>query len=427
MSRGPGKSRLTAIAGSSDLRGKIIRISEIKMQSQQPEQVKWDETAPPAVLYVDDEPQSIKYFARAFERDFRVLTAANADAAEELLASGSDQVGVLITDQRMPLKTGVQLLDRVKALYPDIVRILTTAYADLDDAVAAVNRGEIFRYILKPWDIKALRAEIHNALELYRRKRYERDLLQARRRTIISLASHIAHELSTPLATIHTAVSSIDRYLSDLVQSYRREAETGRANTIPEPMLELMINTPEMVLSLVDRTNMLIRLLLMNAAEDAEDRSGYCLFSVRQCVDNALRTYPFRESEETLVRVEGNGFEIFGSDLLLSYVIYNLLKNALDAVKEGRTGEIRIRLEPGDIHHRLFFRDTGTGISPQILPHIFDEFYSSKGAGHGTGMGLPFCRRVLNAFDGDIQCRSRLGEFTELELTFPVIEEERKE
>ena len=380
-------------------------------------------TARPAVLFVDDEPHSIKYFARAFERDFRVLTAASVAEAEELLAKESDEVGVLITDQRMPVQTGVQLLDRVKSNYPDIVRLLTTAYADLDDAVVAVNRGEIHRYILKPWDIEALRAELHNALDLYRRRRYEKDLLQARRRTIISLASHIAHELSTPLSTIQTAVSSMREYLPDLIQGYRHGVEAGFSAAIPPPMLDFVDATPGMVLSLVERTNMLIRLLLMNAAEDAEDRTCYTVFPVRQCIDDALRTYPFGKGEETLVTVEGQGFEAFGSELLLSYVIYNLLRNSLDAINEARKGEIRMRLVPGATHHRLFFRDTGAGISPKVLPNIFKEFYSGKAEGRGTGMGLPFCRRVLHAFGGDIECRSREGECTELELTFPRVEE----
>lgn len=378
----------------------------------------------PAVLYVDDEPRSIKYFVRAFERDFRVRTAASVDEAEEVLASDSDDVGVLITDQRMPLRTGVQLLSGVKSRYPDIVRLLTTAYADLGDAVSAVNRGEIFRYILKPWDIEFLRAELHDAMELHRRQRHDRDLLQTRRHTIMSLASHIAHELSTPLSTIHTAVDNIGTHLPELVQGYRRGLENSRCDGIPEPTLELLDATPNMVLSLVDRTNMLIRLLLMNAAEDAADRSGYLNFQIRHCVENALRTYPFKKGEATLVRLEGTGFIVFGSELLLNYVIYNLLKNSLDAIIDARKGEILIRMEPGVTHNRLLFRDTGAGIPQQMLPRVFEEFYSGKGAGRGTGMGLPFCRRVLNAFSGDIECRSRDGEYTELDLTFPRVTEE---
>jgi signal transduction histidine kinase len=323
----------------------------------------------------------------------------------------------------MPVETGVQLLDRVKARYPQIVRVLTTAYADLNDAVAAVNRGEIHRYILKPWDVEALRAELHTAMELHRRRCHEQELLQARRRTIMSLASHIAHELSTPLATIHTAVSSMKEYLPELLKTYRRERERGMVDVIPESLLDLLDTTPGMVLSLVDRTNMLTRLLLMNAAEDAEDRSDFVVFSVRKCIDEALRSYPFSAGEETLIKVEGDDFEVKGSELLFSYVIYNLIKNALYAIDMAGKGEIILRLEQGSRHHRLYLRDTGTGISPQVLPPVFDEFYSGKGAGRGTGMGLPFCRRVMNAFGGSIECRSSDGEYTELELVFPTLDQ----
>jgi signal transduction histidine kinase len=380
-----------------------------------------DARAQPAILYVDDEERSLKYFGRAFQGDFPIVTAASVAEAERLLARESGRIGVLITDQRMPIETGVQLLDRVKARYPDIVRLLTTAYADLNDAVAAVNRGEIHRYILKPWDIEDLRRELHNAMELYRHRRHEQELLQARRRTIMSLASHIAHELSTPLATIHTAIGSIREYLPDVVRTYREQIDHGTADAAQESILELLETTPRMVLSLVERTNMLIRLLLMNSAEDAEDRGDYLVFSVRQCIDLALRTYPFSEGEETLISMQGEDFDVYGSELLLSYVVFNLLKNALYAISAAKKGEILIRLEPGDPLNRICVRDTGTGISPEVLPHVFEEFFSGKGAGRGTGMGLPFCRRVLQAFGGGIECRSSEGDYTELELTFPTV------
>ena len=128
----------------------------------------------PAILYVDDEPKSVKYFSRALERDFPILSAASAEAAEALLESEGGGIGVLVSDQRMPVESGVQLLARVKEHHPQIVRVLTTAHADLDAAVEAVNRGEIYRYILKPWDIEMLRSELRGAMDLYLRRRHER-------------------------------------------------------------------------------------------------------------------------------------------------------------------------------------------------------------------------------------------------------------
>ncbi|MEM7194701.1 MAG: response regulator [Pseudomonadota bacterium] len=120
-----------------------------------------------AILFVDDEEMARKYFVRAYSADFYILTADCVDSAKEVLAKHSDEIGVLITDQRMPGDPGVVLLDYVRQRYPHIVRLLTTAYSDLDDAIKAVNSGEILRYIVKPWDIDSLRTELRNALRFF--------------------------------------------------------------------------------------------------------------------------------------------------------------------------------------------------------------------------------------------------------------------
>lgn len=128
------------------------------------------------VLFVDDEEQALKYFRRAFEKEFDVLTANSVAAAMELLDREGDSIGILLTDQRMPKQTGVDLLRHVRENRPSIVRILTTAYADLDSAVEAVNSGEIFRYVSKPWDVRELRGVLLRALD-YASVQRDRDLL----------------------------------------------------------------------------------------------------------------------------------------------------------------------------------------------------------------------------------------------------------
>lgn len=124
-----------------------------------------------AVLFVDDEEMALKYFRRAVGAQMTVHTAASVDQALAILQEHGDAIGVLVTDQRMPGKTGVDLLRQVRRERPEIVRLLTTAYSDLEDAIEAVNRGEIFRYITKPWDVKLLRAELRQAMELFELKR----------------------------------------------------------------------------------------------------------------------------------------------------------------------------------------------------------------------------------------------------------------
>ena len=109
------------------------------------------------VLYVDDEEMALKYFTRAFENTFPILTALNATDGYRLLEQNRERIGLVITDQRMPGEKGVQFLERARQLHPRAIRILTTAYSDLNVAIEAVNSGAIYKYVTKPWDIPQLR------------------------------------------------------------------------------------------------------------------------------------------------------------------------------------------------------------------------------------------------------------------------------
>jgi two-component system response regulator PhcR len=377
--------------------------------------------ATPAILYVDDEPQSIKYFNRAFGSEFRILTAGSGAEAQRVLESevAAAGVGVLVTDQRMPVETGVQLLDRVKDRYPTIIRLLTTAYADLNDAVAAVNRGEIHRYILKPWDLESLRAELRASMRLYRERQVQQDLLQARRATMAALASYVAHELATPLASIATAAAGLERYLPALLDGYCSGASGVQVDPIPREVLDVLQKTPALVQESANRSRLLIRLLLMNAGSSREGAAPRERVSVSRVVEEALGGYPFNVRERDLLRVEGGDFQLSGSATLLIHVLQNLIKNALDAVLAAGKGGVHLTVEPGPDWNRLAVTDTGVGIAPEVMPRIFDEFFSLKGPGRGTGMGLPFCRRVMMELGGEIVCQSVLGEYTRVELCFP--------
>ncbi len=105
-----------------------------------------------SILYVDDEELSLKYFTLAFGDTFRVLTATSAQEGLKRLEEHQDEIGLLMTDQRMPGEKGVWLLERARELRPRIIRVLATAYADMEAAISAVNSGAIYKYVTKPWD-----------------------------------------------------------------------------------------------------------------------------------------------------------------------------------------------------------------------------------------------------------------------------------
>lgn len=137
-----------------------------------------------AVLYVDDEPKARQYFVESFEDDFPVYTAANAREAMSILEARPSEIGVLISDQRMPGEKGVELLERARKLNPNLVRILVTAYSDYQTVVEAVNSGRVFRYLHKPWDPDDLLGVLRHALGYYEALVEREHLLNLKAETI---------------------------------------------------------------------------------------------------------------------------------------------------------------------------------------------------------------------------------------------------
>src|SRR5215475_14422833 len=169
-----------------------------------------------AILYVDDEEKSLKHFAKAFEDQFRILTAANAQNGLALLEQYKDEIGLLMTDQRMPGEKGVWLLEKARQLRPRIIRILATAFADMDAAIAAVNTGAVYKYITKPWDPPQLENSLKRGLEFFMVQR-ERDQLLKEKMSVLHnmmiadrivslglLAAGLSHHIRNSLVAVKT-------------------------------------------------------------------------------------------------------------------------------------------------------------------------------------------------------------------------------
>ncbi len=129
------------------------------------------------ILFVDDEEKTRKYFVKGLEKEFNILTAESVDEAKKIIEEKHNEIAVVITDQRMPGGNGVKLLQHLREEYPQIIRLLTTAYSDLTDAIECVNKGEILRYIQKPWDYDMLKHELGQAIDLFEIKKERNELL----------------------------------------------------------------------------------------------------------------------------------------------------------------------------------------------------------------------------------------------------------
>jgi two-component system probable response regulator PhcQ len=196
-----------------------------------------------AVLYVDDEPQPLVLFKQIFESVFTVLTASSVDEALGLIETNANSIGVVITDQRMPQKTGVNLLNRLRESHPGIIRILTTAYSDLQSAIEAVNQGAIYKYVVKPWEIDDLRVLLMRALEFFIVQQ-ERDLLFREKLSVIQrliLADRV--KSLTVLAAslsyrLRNSMAALQQYLEQMPYAIQEELE-GRLAKNPEYWTDL--------------------------------------------------------------------------------------------------------------------------------------------------------------------------------------------
>jgi DNA-binding NtrC family response regulator len=145
------------------------------------------------ILIVDDEPANLRALERLFREDYEVLTAASGADALELLQQ--HDVALLITDQRMPGMTGIELLKSTASLRPRMVRIILTGYTDVEDLVEAVNCGQVYKYVTKPWNNDEVRLMVSRAIEHYETNKARHDLemttqrLRARLSEIQELAS----------------------------------------------------------------------------------------------------------------------------------------------------------------------------------------------------------------------------------------------
>jgi len=162
------------------------------------------------LLFVDDEADVLDILTRMFQRRYRVLTASNGAAALEILRR--EPVDVLVTDQRMPEMTGIELVATARAEGIDITTLLLTGYTDPEDIIAAINRGQVYRYITKPWDVNDLNITVKSAVEFTQLRRDKERLIRQLHQRVEAL--FVLYEVSRASANDPASYDNIiDRVL----------------------------------------------------------------------------------------------------------------------------------------------------------------------------------------------------------------------
>jgi len=236
------------------------------------------------------------------------------------------------------------------------------------------------------------------------------------------MAGSIAHELRTPLRAISLGANGIIQYLPALFTAYKTAQAAGlEILTIPKHTHSLLTEALENIRTESKDAMSVIDMLFVKAGMSNLNLENIEECSMKSCIDEALERYPFDNQERKLVILPPEtvslDFIFYGKKILMIHVLFNLLKNALYFIRTVSKGEIYLWIENTAEYNLLHFKDTGAGIAPEVLPHIFERFYSKTR--HGTGIGLSFARTVMESIGGSITCHSIEHEFAEFILRFP--------
>jgi len=240
--------------------------------------------------------------------------------------------------------------------------------------------------------------------------------------TLHALSANVAHEFRTPLAAIKFAMSGLQRYLPKLLIGYRKAQQANLAGVpkIRNNNILLLENLPSGIEKLVYQANLSIDMMLMNATQLKLSQMDFTKINIYSCLENALQQYPFKSPQhKNAVHIDSDfkDFKCIGSELLVIHIFFNLLKNSLYYIDASCKGEIYIWSQQTSKLNKLYFRDTAQGIAPEAHKNLFKQFHSNREG--GTGVGLSFCKTVMEAMNGDIYCESKYGEHATFILDFP--------
>ncbi|MGA2663040.1 MAG: hybrid sensor histidine kinase/response regulator [Verrucomicrobiota bacterium] len=377
------------------------------------------------ILYVDDEELSLKYFTLAFGDQFRVLTATNAQEGLKLLEEHRDEIGLLMTDQRMPGEQGVWLLERARQLRPRIIRILATAYADMDAAIAAVNTGAVYKYVTKPWDPPQLESTLKRGLEFFIVQRERDQLLQEKlsvlRNMMIAdrivslglLAAGLSHHIRNSMVAVKTFLDLVPAKM----QAERLDLEGLRD---PDFWKEYYQN----VQGQIGRINHLLK-DLWTASEKPAPAFGDSvqLQAVVAETVAALRA-PLAAKNITVENRIPDSLPALQVDKLKFCRLFELLlKDELASLPPGsRILLSASRPQPGLAEKEeieVVLSDNGPGLPEEALRLVFDPFLVRNDSPLEYGIHLMACYFIVHHHGGRIQARSKAGEGTTFTLRLP--------
>jgi signal transduction histidine kinase len=373
---------------------------------------------PRTVLVVDDEPEVVKSVKNLLRLDYKVLGATSVAEVTEILAR--EEIHVIMSDQNMPDVTGVELLRDIREKHPNAVRLLATGYADIRSVIDAINRGNVYRYISKPWDPDDLQAIIRDAcahhdliverdelLETLKKNNEELKLANELKSGFIKVASH---EFRTPVAIL-VGLSKLALHDHTLSESAREnltqiDGIAGRMQRLVHQTLSMLIAGK-------------FDAVFHSQPHDLQSELESCIMEIRPFIEARRQTLE--------MKIQHVGLLSYDEEKLRDCVNH-LLLNAIKFTPDG--GRIGLKAHRDGERITIEISDTGDGIAPDALPRLFDPFFtgfdvSRHSSGvyqygtRGLGLGLSVVKAFTEMHGGKIDVQSQLGRGSTFRIFLP--------
>jgi two-component system sensor histidine kinase/response regulator len=350
------------------------------------------------VLYIDDEANNLQAFQASFRRKYEVFTAETVADGMNIL--NTQDIHVIIADQRMPKTTGVEFFNIVRKAHPNPVRILLTGYSDIESIIDAINKGEIFRYIKKPWDEMELITSIQNAYEIYMTRKQLKTKIDELQKTNDELNRFVystSHDLRSPLANILGILN--------LAKLQKPFDDTNNYFG----MIESCVNKMDVFIHKTIEYYKGIRLDDVN--EDIDFKKMFT-DSIELCnMQNPDIVFDVQVDQP--VEFSCDGFR-------LSLILNNLISNAVKYQRENEANpKVKLSAKVTDTEATIHIEDNGVGIIEEHLNKIFQIFFRSTDFKNGLGIGLYIVKEALTRIGGDISVKSEFGRGTAFTLVVP--------
>lgn len=351
-----------------------------------------------AVLYIDDESNNLLSFQATFRRKYKVFLANSP--AEGMGILNKEHVHVIIADQRMPQSTGVEFFQIVRKAHPHPIRILLTGYTDAEAIIDAINKGEIYRYIKKPWDEFELQNAIQNAYEIYVTKEKLNRKISELEKTNDELNRFVystSHDLRSPLASV-----------MGILNLAKME------NSVQDPngylgMIETCVNKMDTFIQKIIEYYKSIRV-----------EQDYSKIDFTVLLEESIQLFKMQRPDIAYNIIVDQDGDFMNDSFRMSVIIDNLISNAVKYQKPSEPNpKVEVTVKSDDKKAIIKIEDNGVGILDNHLNNIFKMFFRSNNTVNGLGIGLYIVKEALTRIGGEISVHSRHGEGTAFYLEIP--------